>query len=180
MRRVWALSHAPGATTAPIAQPPPAVWPTFRVLHRDEDLVVIDKPRGFHVHPPEDGWPCPKEENALVGGMLHARAPWDTARVHVEQPGMHAISVESLRASSHLPCACMPPAHAAAGWAVAVASAPLGPCHLGCDGVLQVRGGGITLWRADARAPRSQVLPSACAWLHRYLRCVGGHLTGSC
>lgn len=27
---------------------------TFRILYRDSDYVAIDKPAGFHVHPPED------------------------------------------------------------------------------------------------------------------------------
>jgi tRNA pseudouridine65 synthase len=27
----------------------------LRILHRDEHLVAVDKPAGFHVHPPEDG-----------------------------------------------------------------------------------------------------------------------------
>jgi tRNA pseudouridine65 synthase len=26
----------------------------LRVLHQDDDLIVVDKPAGFHVHPPED------------------------------------------------------------------------------------------------------------------------------
>ena len=33
----------------------------FQILYRDEHLVAIDKPSGFHVHAPEDGWKIPRE-----------------------------------------------------------------------------------------------------------------------
>lgn len=33
---------------------------TIPILYQDEDIVVVDKPYGFHVHPPEDGYPVPR------------------------------------------------------------------------------------------------------------------------
>lgn len=42
------------------------VTPTFEILYQDEHLVAIDKPSGLYVHPPEDGYHIPDEENTLV------------------------------------------------------------------------------------------------------------------
>mmetsp|Transcript_4935 Transcript_4935/g.10615 ORF Transcript_4935/g.10615 Transcript_4935/m.10615 type:complete len:390 (+) Transcript_4935:23-1192(+) len=39
--------------------------PLFEVLYQDEHIVAIDKPAGYYVHPPEDGYPCPINENAM-------------------------------------------------------------------------------------------------------------------
>lgn len=39
--------------------------PLFEVLYQDEYLVAVDKPAGYHVHPPEDGYRIPSEENML-------------------------------------------------------------------------------------------------------------------
>ena len=33
----------------------------FQILYQDEHLIAIDKPSGFHVHAPEDGWKIPRE-----------------------------------------------------------------------------------------------------------------------
>ena len=33
--------------------------PEFRILYQDAHIVAIDKPSGFHVHAPEDGWRIP-------------------------------------------------------------------------------------------------------------------------
>lgn len=39
----------------------------FRILHQDEALVAIDKPAGFHVHPPENGdHRIPRSTNCLA------------------------------------------------------------------------------------------------------------------
>jgi tRNA pseudouridine65 synthase len=34
-------------------------------LYQDEDLIVIDKPPGYHVHPPEDDYPVPRAKICL-------------------------------------------------------------------------------------------------------------------
>ncbi|GAX82821.1 hypothetical protein CEUSTIGMA_g10247.t1 [Chlamydomonas eustigma] len=38
---------------------------SFNIVYQDEHLVCIEKPSGFHVHQPEDGFPIPQEENAM-------------------------------------------------------------------------------------------------------------------
>ncbi|KAL6760843.1 pseudouridine synthase [Haematococcus lacustris] len=48
-----------------VAVPRPS-YHRFSILHEDGALVAVDKPRGFHVHRPEDSRrPCPREENGL-------------------------------------------------------------------------------------------------------------------
>ncbi len=53
-------------TLAPVAEPaPPAPVAGLQVLHRDEDIVVIDKPVGVAVHP-SPGWSGPTVTAALA------------------------------------------------------------------------------------------------------------------
>lgn len=37
----------------------------MKLLYQDEFFVAIHKPSGFHVHPPEDGYPVPRENICL-------------------------------------------------------------------------------------------------------------------
>ena len=56
----------PSPSPSPLPLPPNTSPPVyFKVLYQDEHLVAIEKPSGYHVHPPEDGWPVTEGENAM-------------------------------------------------------------------------------------------------------------------
>ncbi|KAG1657791.1 hypothetical protein FOA52_008181 [Chlamydomonas sp. UWO 241] len=39
--------------------------PNLQIIYRDEHIVAIEKPSGYFVHPPEDGFPFPQAENLM-------------------------------------------------------------------------------------------------------------------
>ncbi len=60
----WLEVTLPGPAAPP---PPPEVVPGLRVVHDDDDLVVVDKPVGVAAHP-SPGWTGP----TVVGGLVAA------------------------------------------------------------------------------------------------------------
>jgi tRNA pseudouridine65 synthase len=75
IRAAWGSKHSAHRVMQPpsirirlrcLPLTPPSPNPvTFKVLYQDEHLIAIEKPSGFHVHPPEDGWPVAEGENAM-------------------------------------------------------------------------------------------------------------------
>lgn len=73
----------------------------FSILHRDEDLVVIDKPAGFHVHRPENqGEKVPRHKIILhqLRDQVGTRV-FPLHRLDVSTSGVLAFALNSSAAS---------------------------------------------------------------------------------
>jgi 23S rRNA pseudouridine1911/1915/1917 synthase len=73
---------------APPAPPPPAAVPGLRVLHSDDDIVVVDKPVGVAAHP-SPGWQGP----TVVGGLAAAGYTIATSGAAERQGVVHRLDV---------------------------------------------------------------------------------------
>ncbi len=64
------------------------------LIYQDQDLVAIDKPAGFHVHPPEDGYPVPREKVCLY--QLREKLQQHVYPVHRLDAGTSGVLIFAL------------------------------------------------------------------------------------
>ncbi|MFP5220140.1 MAG: RluA family pseudouridine synthase [Actinomycetes bacterium] len=76
----------PSTDTAPAA--PPQVVPGLRVVHEDDDIVVVDKPVGVAAHP-SPGWHSP----TVVGGLAAAGHRVSTSGADERRGIVHRLDV---------------------------------------------------------------------------------------
>jgi 23S rRNA pseudouridine1911/1915/1917 synthase len=81
----WLEVVLPGPAEPP---PPPEVVPGLRVVHDDDDLVVVDKPVGVAAHP-SPGWTGP----TVVGGLTAAGYRLATSGAAERQGVVHRLDV---------------------------------------------------------------------------------------
>jgi 23S rRNA pseudouridine1911/1915/1917 synthase len=80
----WLEVVLPSATPAPVAE----VVPGLRVVHEDDDIVVVDKPTGVAAHP-SPGWTGP----TVVGGLAAAGHRVATSGAAERQGVVHRLDV---------------------------------------------------------------------------------------
>ncbi len=77
----------------------------MKLLYQDEYFVAVEKPSGFHVHPPEDGYPVPRDKVCLylVRDMLKQHV-YPVHRLDAGTSGVliFALSSDSARELSRL------------------------------------------------------------------------------
>ena len=75
-------------SAAPVPLPVPEVVPGLRVLHEDDDIVVVDKPVGVAAHP-SPGWEGP----TVIGGLAAAGHRVSTSGAAERQGVVHRLDV---------------------------------------------------------------------------------------